>query len=254
MGALVLGRAALAAVLAGVLLAPWHGMESGFSGLAAWPAGEAAPLVALLANGTRWWLWPAVILLLAPAPALLAGRVPGRLLAWCGAAAIALVFVQGTAIGLRGLAWPVLAPLLGETGPQAALGWGAAILLAGAFAMLSAGLAAQGRFGGDAFIAFLVAGSAGLLMLFVFLPLATILAAAVMEDGRVSPGALAMRLSAPEAWSLACVATSQGCGVVWNTLVLASLTAVISTLIGLAFALLAARGNVRAQIGRRVGA
>lgn len=247
MGALFLGRAALAAILAGVLLAPWHGMESGVAGLATWPSGEASPLAALLANGTRWWLWPAVVLLLAPAPALVAGRVPGRLLAWCGAGAIALVFVQGHAIGLRGLEWPVLAPLLGEAGPQAALGWGAAILLAGAFAMLSAGLSAQGRFGGDAFIAFLVAGSAGLLVLFVFVPLATILAAAVMEDGRVSPGALAARVSAPEAWSLACLSTHQGCGVVWNTLLLATLTAVISTLIGLAFALLAARGNVRAQ-------
>ncbi len=55
------------------------------------------------------------------------------------------------------------------------------------------------------------------------------------------------RLSAPEAWSLACLSTHQGCGVVWNTTLLATLTAVLSTLIGLAFALLAARGNVRAQ-------
>ena len=247
MGALSLGRAALALILAGLLLAPWHGMESGIAGLAAWPAGEAAPLAALLAGGARWWLWPVVPLLLVPALALLAGRVPGRLFVWCGAGAIALVFAQGYAIGLRGLDWPMLAPLLGAPAPQPALGWGAAILLAGAIAMLAAGLAARGRFGGAAFIPFRGGGGGGLLLFFVFLPLAPILAAALMEDGRVSPGALAARLGAPEAWSLACVTTHQGCGVVWNTLLLASLTAVISTLIGLAFALLAARGGVRAQ-------
>lgn len=243
MGALTLGRAALLAILAGVLAAPWHGLENGAADLAAWPSGAAAPLVALLFGGDRWWLWPAVLLALAPAPALLAGRVPARLLAWCGAAAVALVFVQGYAIGLRGGALP----LFGVLAPQAALGWGGTLFLAGAVGLLAAGLAAQGRFGGDAFIAFLVTGSAGLLLLFVFLPLATILAAAVMEDGHFSPGALAQRLSAPEAWSTACVTSHQGCGVVWNTLALACLTAVISTLLGLVFALLAARGNVRAQ-------
>lgn len=247
MGALTLGRAAVLAVLAGLLLAPWHGMEGGLTALAPWPAGEAAPLAALLAAGERSWLWPVVLLLVAPAPALLAGRVPGRLLAGCGAAAVGFVFLQGHAIGLRGLAWPVLAPLLGDPGPQAALGWGGLLAVGGGIGLLAAGLAAQGRFGGDAFIAFLVTGSAGLLLLFVFLPLATILAAAVMEDGRIAPGALAERLSAPEAWSLACVTTHQDCGVVWNTLLLATLTAVISTLIGLAFALLSARGGVRAQ-------
>ena len=247
MGALTLGRAALFLALAGLLLAPWHGLEEGLAALSAWPSGAAAPLAALLAGGERWWLWPVAALVLAPAAGLLGGRTPGRLLGWCGAAIILLVFVQGYAIGMRGLAWPVLAPLLGAPAPQASLGWGAALVVAGAFGLLAAGLAARGRFGGDAFIAFLVAGSAGLLLLFVFLPLATILAAAVMEDGRLAPDALARRLAAPEAWSLACLATHQGCGVVWNTLLLASLTAVISTLIGLAFALLAARGGVRAQ-------
>jgi iron(III) transport system permease protein len=247
MGALGLGRAALAAMLVGLLLAPWHGLEGGVAELAAWPSGNAAPLIALLLQGERWWLWPVLALPLAVAPALLAGRAPARLLAWGGAALIAFVFLQGHAIGLRGLAWPALAPLLGAPAPQAALGWGGAAVVAGATGMLAAGLAGRGRFGADAFIAFLVTGSALLLMLFVFLPLATILAAAVMEDGRFAPAALATRLTAPEAWSLACLATHQGCGVVWNTLLLASLTAVLSTLIGLAFALLAARGGVRAQ-------
>ena len=65
MGALTLGRAALLAILAGVLVAPWHGLENGREDLAAWPSGVAAPLIALLFGGDRWWLWPAVVLALA---------------------------------------------------------------------------------------------------------------------------------------------------------------------------------------------
>jgi iron(III) transport system permease protein len=72
------------------------------------------------------------------------------------------------------------------------------------------------------------------------------LVAAVYEGDRFTPAALAARLSTPEAWSLACLSTQQGCGVVWNTLLLAVLTGLLSTGIGLAFALLAVRGGVRA--------
>ena len=243
MGALTLGRGALLAALAGLLLAPWYGLENGAGDLASWPSGAAAPLVAWLLGGDRWWLWPVVLLVVLPAPALLTGRAPGRLLAWCGVAIVALVFAQGYAIGLHGADLP----LLGRLPPQMALGRGGALVVGGGIGLLAAGLAAQGRFGADAFIAFLVTGSAGLLLLFVFVPLATILAAAIVDEGHVAPAALLRRLSAPEAWSLACLSTHQGCGVVWNTTLLATLTATLSTLIGLAFALLSARGQVRAQ-------
>jgi iron(III) transport system permease protein len=82
-------------------------------------------------------------------------------------------------------------------------------------------------------------------------PLVTILSAAIYEGDRFAPDALAARLTAPEAWSLACVTTHAGCGVVWNTLLLATLTGVISTLLGLGFALLAVRGNVRGAVAFR---
>ncbi|MFN6955266.1 MAG: ABC transporter permease [Acetobacteraceae bacterium] len=244
MPALTLGRLALALAAFSILLAPWHGLEDGFG---AWPRGEAAPLMLLLLDGSRWWLWPVVGLLGLAAVPLAARRPAGAVVAGAGLALLAFVFLQGQAIGLRGLAWPALAPLLGEPGPQAALGWGGALVSTAAVALVASGLAMRGRFGGDAFVALLVIGCGALLLLFVFLPLATILSAAAVEDGRIAPGALAARLAAPEAWSLACLSTHQVCGVVWNTLLLAVLTAVISTLIGLAFALLAARGGVRAQ-------
>jgi iron(III) transport system permease protein len=245
MGALSLGRAALLSAAIGLLLLPWHGMEGGFAELSAWPGGAAAPLVALLFSGARWWLWPVALLLLLAAMPLLRGRAQGGALVVAGAGILAWIFLMGEAIGLRGLEWHWLAPLLGTPPPQPSLGWGALLVLAGAVGLLASGLAARGAFGADAFIGFLVTGSAVLLLLFVFAPLANILTAALYEDERFAPAVLATRLTAPEAWSLACVSTHQGCGVVWNTLMLAVLTGVLSTALGLAFALLAVRGGVR---------
>jgi iron(III) transport system permease protein len=244
-GALGVARAALLCAALGLVL-PWHGLEDGLAGLAAWPEGEAAPLPALLLGGARWWLWPVVLLLALVAPGLIGRRVQARLLLLAGAGILGLVFAMGEAIGLRGLEWPFLAPLLGAPPPQPALGWGALLVLGGATGLLSAGLAARGAFRADAFIALLVVGSALLLAVFVFAPLVTILTASLYEDHRVSPAAFIRRVTAPEAWSLACVATHEGCGVVWNTLLLATLTGIISTAIGLFFALLAVRGGVRA--------
>ncbi|WP_431285633.1 ABC transporter permease [Humitalea sp. 24SJ18S-53] len=244
MSALLLARAALVLAALGVLLVPWHGLEGGW---AAWPGGEAAPLVRLLLDGTRWWLGPVPILLVLAGVPVLRGRAPGGLLACCGGAIVVWVFVMGQAIGLNGLEWPSLGPWLGVPPPQPALGWGALLVLAGGVALVSAGLAARGGFGADAFVAFLVCGSAFLLALFVFAPLATMLAAAFYQDGHFAPAAFVARLAAPEAWSLTCLASGQGCGVVWNTLLLASLTGVISTLLGLGFALLAVRGAVPAS-------
>jgi iron(III) transport system permease protein len=245
MGALTAGRAALICAALGFLLLPWHGLERGLADLAAWPGGAAAPLALLLLDGSRWWLWPVALLIGLAGPPLLRGQAPGTLLTLAGAGILAWVALMGQAIGLRGLEWDWLAPLLGAPPAQPSLGWGALLVLAGAVGLLSAGLAARGAFGADAFIAFLVTGSALLLALFVFAPLATILTAAIYDGDRFAPDALAARLTAPEAWSLACLATHQGCGVVWNTLLLAILTGVISTAIGLFFALLAVRGGMR---------
>lgn len=245
MGALKLARLALLCAALGLLL-PWHGLEEGLRELHAWPQGNAAPLPVLLLTGARWWLWPLPCLLLLGAVAALGKRAHAALLLLAGGGIIAWVFLMGEAIGLRGLEWHWLGPWLAEAPPQPSLGWGALLLLIGATGFLAAGFAARGGFRGDAFIAFLVTGSGFLLLLFVFAPLTTILLAAVYEGKAFAPHALLARLSAPEAWSLACLSTHQGCGVVWNTLLLATLTAAISTAIGLFFALLAVRGGMRA--------
>jgi len=247
-GAREVARAALLCAAAGILLLPWYGLEGGIEALAPWPGGAAAPLIALLlGGGARPWLWPLPLLAVLAGLALSGQRVPGSVLSAIGAAGVAYALTQGYAIGLRGVEWTWLAALL-PAGPsgQAALGWGGMLVVAGFLGLLAAGLAGRGNFGGDAFIALLVIGSALLLVLFVFLPLVNVLMAALYDEGRIAPGAMLARLTAHEAWGTRCLAENVGCGVVWNTLVLAILTGVGTTLLGLAFALLSTRGEVRA--------
>jgi iron(III) transport system permease protein len=84
-----------------------------------------------------------------------------------------------------------------------------------------------------------------LVSLFVFYPLARVLVAAVLgPDGALSPGSLGSRLTAEKIWTLACLTSTRRCGVAWNTLALALLTAAGTTFLGLALALLVTRTAV----------
>jgi iron(III) transport system permease protein len=108
------------------------------------------------------------------------------------------------------------------------------------------GLARRGHFRGDRFGAACVLGIALLVAVFILFPLARVLVAAVFgADGRPSPSALWSRLSAEKIWTLACLTSARSCGVAWNTLALALLTATGTTVLGLALALLVTRTTVR---------
>jgi iron(III) transport system permease protein len=78
--------------------------------------------------------------------------------------------------------------------------------------------------------------------LFVFYPLGRILVAALLgPDGAPSAAAFWSRLTAEKIWTLACLTSTRRCGVAWNTLALALLTAAGTTVLGLALALLVVR-------------
>jgi len=127
------------------------------------------------------------------------------------------------------------------------LGWGAFGALA-AFVMLAGcGVARLGLFGGDTFIACAVVGISALLVLFVAYPVGKIMQAALLDDaGALSFRALASRLFTERIWSLGCVlGEGRACGVAWNTLFLALITATGTTVLGAMIALIAARGSRR---------
>jgi iron(III) transport system permease protein len=239
-------RAWLALAWAGFLLLPWYAVEDGLfspSWLAAYPDAATAPaLLQGLAFG-RPWLLP---LLLPLALASVAGKRPNLLIA-AGALGIAFTLVEGFAIIHSGWGFAALARLTGTPGPrQGGLGYGA-LALDSAFLMLACrGLAARGWCKGDAFVSGAIGVVVASTLLFVGFPVATILLGAFQgSDGGFAPGAFLARLLDPAIWGLGCVAGGLSCGVAWNTIVLAAIVGIGSTLLGGALALIAVRTGFR---------
>ncbi|PYN73361.1 MAG: iron ABC transporter permease [Candidatus Rokuibacteriota bacterium] len=222
--------------VAGWALLPWYAIADGIFS-PGWPARiladrDLAPaaLQAIL-FGRAWLMGPGLALLAGLVVVLRGGPralFGGRLMMFTGPGVLFSV-AQGFAIG------------------QPAVGAGAALTVAGLLLLFSTGLAARGFFRGDAFVAGAVVLVTVLVGLFTFYPIARILtSAALAADGAPSARAFAERLFAAKIWRLDCL-RGGGCGVGWNTLALALLTAVSTTALGLAFALVVTRTGFKAK-------
>ncbi|MDB5818400.1 MAG: binding-protein-dependent transport system inner rane component, partial [Rhizobacter sp.] len=87
-----------------------------------------------------------------------------------------------------------------------------------------------------------------LMLLFIAYPVTKALYGAVLnEEGRWSLAALYERIGNERVWGLNCLAGGVRCGVAWNTLALALLTATGSVVLGTMMALMAERGSARLQ-------
>jgi iron(III) transport system permease protein len=64
------------------------------------------------------------------------------------------------------------------------------------------------------------------------------------NDGSFAPALFAAKLFGPAIWSLDCVFGTRSCGVAWNTVAEATLVGLLTTLLGLAFALVALRSRL----------
>jgi len=129
----------------------------------------------------------------------------------------------------------------------AGLGWGGFGALT-AFVMLAGcGVSRMGLFAADTFVACAVVGISALLILFVAFPVGRIMLAALVDEaGDLSFPALAHRLFTERIWGFGCVSgAGTACGVAWNTLFLALISATGTTLLGAMMALMAARGSAR---------
>jgi len=237
----------LAIGAAGFLLLPWYALpESVLSPgwIAHWADASNAPALLQWLRHGHVQLVP-VGALLAAALLLLAARVApdvrARFLMALGIAGFVYVFVQGFAVTGNGASW------LGIAVPaQGGMGAGACVVLT-AFTMLTAlGLAGRGYFKGDLFVAGSVLGIGLLVALFTLYPVVTILLQA-LEDraGAWSLVAFGERLFTEKIWGVGCIVSHVRCGVAWNTLLLALLTATGCTLLGLAFALIVVRTGFR---------
>jgi iron(III) transport system permease protein len=222
----------------------WDGSSSG--------ATTASGVVQALQHH-KPWLWCGLLgLAVAAAGAYLpAGRTQGRLLLAGGGGGAVALLATGFAIGAQGWAYESLTAVFGAMGVsqptgQFGMGLGAALALLALLMLAGAGLARLGFFKGDLFVAGAVLLCSALLLLFVALPVGKSLVGAFIDDtGRVTLGALADRLGNERTWGLGCLAGGVRCGVAWNTLFLALLTATGTTILGTLIALYAERGNQR---------
>lgn len=245
----------MAVGLAGYAVLPWYGIDDSLLTLSwlfdGYPFDDdVAPALFLVLQGEKPWLAPLGLLLLAPL--LLLGRDKadpafGWLLIAIGGLGFAYLLLQGFAIGLRGWSWDWLSSLFGELDDrQFGMGWGA-LLVSGAFLfLLTLGLAARGAVGGDEF----VVGSIGFVVatvgLFIFMPIVQMLGSALLtQEGDYSLGIFFAKLFSERLWGLGCVSGGPRCGVAWNSLFLAILVGVVTTVLGLVFALVVTRTGFR---------
>jgi iron(III) transport system permease protein len=242
----------------GFALLPWH-LVAGewFDFLIAFTADGPLSAAGLAFIGRAWWLAPiAMALVLATWP--LVGRLPkeqaARWLIAAGLLGLAFIVAQGFAIGIQGWSRPLLGAILGEPGPtQAGMGFGAALTTTAFLMLLCYGLAGRGWCRGDAFVVCAIGGVVALTVVFVFFPVATILASALKDNsGALALGEFAAKFFDRSVWGLDCITANLRCGVAWNTLFLAVIVGVGTTALGLAFALIATRTGMRFKGALRV--
>ncbi|MGB0843993.1 MAG: ABC transporter permease [Alphaproteobacteria bacterium] len=245
--------------LVGFFILPWYGVEDGlfafewlFDG---YPNDSdyapAALLIAPFATGgvEKSWLFPILIPLLAAFTALRFHKshsAYGWILLICGGFGFCWVLGQGFAIGLRGFNLDILNGLFGPLDDrQFGMGYGGLLVASAFLFMFCQGVAARGAINGDVFVVSAIGGVIALVGIFIFLPIAKMLIAAfITEDGGYSGSLFIAKLSSSRLWGLGCLSGGR-CGVAWNSLFLAILIGLITTVLGLAFALVVARTNFR---------
>ncbi len=238
----------------GVLFLPWYawgGTFWSFSWIAAIGTPEAAPaILEIIAHG-RLWLAPVVLAFVPPLFLLNRQRddpLANAILIATGAVGLGWLFIQGFAIGLHGWNFATLAALFAPVEEQPGLGYGALVAATVLLYFFAAGLAGRGAMRGDIFVVFSVTFVIATIALFVFFPVSKILSSAALDpEGGISLVAFAERLAARDIWQLSCLSGGRSCGVLWNSLALAVTVGLLTTFLGLAFALLAHRTGFPAK-------
>ncbi|QIG49690.1 iron ABC transporter permease [Nordella sp. HKS 07] len=225
----------------GLVALPWYGVAHGFWSFS-WLADPIDPangsgLVQALLHG-RFWLWPLPLLLIVALIETLRRDGPrAGVITWLGGLGLGYLLLQGLAIGLKGWTFASLESLLGPVAPQIGFGGGAFVVGTAFLLLLSAGLALKGFMRGDVFLVSSIAAVVASIGLFVFFPVALILIeAAQRPEGGYALGALVARFYSADLWA-----------VTWNSLILAIVVGLLTTLLGLGFALLHKRTDFRAK-------
>jgi len=242
------------------LLLPWYAIQdtAWYSVLPQIFAGPetANGLLQTVAHGRIWLGLGLVGLgLCAVSLWLPAGRVQSGWLLGGGLLGFVGLLASGFMIGARGWSFAALNTQFGELAVnQYGIGIGAFIALLALVMLTAFGLARRGYFKGDLFIASSVLGCSVLLLMFIAFPVTKALYGAFLnEEGHWAWSAIFERIGNERVWGLGCLSGGTRCGVAWNTLFLALLTATGTVVMGTMMALLAERSaGPRVQTPLRV--
>lgn len=245
---------------ASFILLPWYRIEGGFFSLK-WLSdllsGQdyGSGMMQLLAYN-RFWLWGIVLLMMLCGAVRLFMTPPRRshLLTLFSVIGFLYLAFQGLAIGFGGWNWLIIENFFGILADgQPAFGAGAVITGISFILIFAFSLAERGVLKGDAFILASISMLSVLVIVFVFYPLLSMFSGSVQDfDGSFKPDGFIRNIQDPSIWSLGCIIDGTRCGVAWRTLWLALMTASGSTVLGLAFALLATRTNFPYKKGLRL--
>lgn len=252
--------AVLAIALIAFALLPCYRIEDGFLHFS-WievlfsESAEAPGILQIFVFG-RSWIGAIALLMLICAVArffLPVGKRSGVLIA---ASLVGFIFLalQGLAIGFSGWNWTISETLFGPLSDgQPSFGAGAILTGLCFLLIFSFGLAERGVMKGDAFVVSSITLLVALVGVFVFYPVLSMFVGSVQDfDGSFNPDGFIGNIQDSSIWSLACVVGEGRCGVAWRTLWLALMTATGSTILGLAFALVATRTNFPFKKGLRL--
>jgi len=237
--------------LASFLLLPWHMTRDGVFDMAwIFDEGPSTGLMRVLGAG-QWWLAPTGLALLAGLVAQLTIAEPvrrARLTLAIAVAGILVTALQGLIIVFKGprifeaiLNGPVI-----DAG-QASMGAGAGLCLLALLFAATVSLSQSGKGQGDAFVVSTIGLIVALVAVFVFFPVMHILVRAFEVKGGYSLTEFFPRFFSSDIWGLKCLTSGRSCGVAVNSLFLAVMTGVGTTLLGLSFALIFTRTDFRAK-------
>ena len=239
--------------LVGFFAVPWYGVEDFFKFewlIDGYPFdADYAPAAFLLGQAEKLWLAPLILPLLAPFAVLLKRKsdpLYARVLIVAGAIGLGWIILQGFSIGIRGWNFGWLQVFFGDLNDrQYGMGYGGMLVAVAFLFLFTQGIAARGAINGDVFVVSSISGIVVIVTIFVFFPIAKMLTAAFITDGGgYSLSVFASKFFDDRLWGLGCLSGGR-CGVAWNSLFLAVLVGLITTSLGLIFALVVTRSGFR---------
>ena len=245
----------LAVGIFGSFFLPWYGIEDGFFSLE-WMTNDYlfdtdyAPLFWLLFMGEKLWLAPLILTFMITGLALFAkdgSKLRTHLFLFGGGMGLFWLMAQGLAIGIRGWQIDSLAALFGPLSDrQFGMGYGAIFFYLSSLFLFSIGVAERRGTYGDKFVISMIIFVILLVVIFIFYPIFKLFVLGFIDDQNSYSALIFIeKFTDKRIWSLSCVIGAGRCGVALNSVFMATIVGALTTILGLVFALLVTRTNLR---------